>query len=304
MKPPQILVTLLCAVLVVACEDEGGKKSAPVETRPRPSATAASAPTPELRLSYVVGSPLSTIRAAKAFKLRLASLGIKERQIRVGASKIDIHVAKRQAAKVKEALANGRLELYLFDDVADPFSFKKKQHAKHFEVKRESVVTAGGNKETILYLLGKPNERKQLLAYLKKQEVSAKALVGPAYAGGASPVGLRSYYVQADRSARGELLKAARAKEKDGRPILELEFAASGVNFLRWNTRQRSRFIILVDGLVIGSAQPAKVIKDGVLTVELPKRKGALEDAKHMAASLTGGKALSHLVKLKKEHAL
>ncbi|MBW2454592.1 MAG: hypothetical protein JRI68_08780, partial [Deltaproteobacteria bacterium] len=198
-----------------------------------------------------------------------------------------------------------RLEIYRFDDQADPFAQKTAEHAERYGVKSESVATPGGAR-TLRYLVAPTDQREQLLGYLSEHTTGAKGLVGPVFAGAAKPTGLRSYFVQPSQPVRGELVKAAVAKEADGKVALELELEGQGKASVSWDSKQRARFVLLVDGLVVAAHQPRGPVKDGKLAFPVADRGGSeatLAFATALAKQLDG-MAFSHLVTFVKERSL
>ncbi len=258
-----------------------------------------------VRLIYGPGGPLSSARVAGVIRKRLASLGIPEKDIRIGGEQIHVDVPKDKVAAAKEALNGGRLEIYRFDDQADPFAQKTAEHAKRYTVKSESMATTAGAR-TLHYLVAPADQREQLLGYLSEHTTGAKGLVGPVYAGADTPTGLRSYFVQPSQPVRGELVRAAAAKETKGRVTLTLELEGQGKASVSWESKQRARFVLLMDGLVVATLQPASPVRDGKLAFPVADR-GGPEATLAVAAALAkqvDGIAFSHQVTLDKERPL
>ena len=83
---------------------------------------------------------------------------------------------------------------------------------------------------------------------------------------------------------------------------LLLSFEGQGTSFLRWESKQHARFVVLVDENVIGTSQPEREIGNGKLAVTLeprPDETGAAKAAAAMATSLHTA-ALSRLVVVEK----
>ncbi len=295
----------LVLALVGGCDDENHDGSVSWGPKDPPSSSAKGSSEGRIRLIYSPGSPLSSARVAGLIKKRLEPLGIPKESIRIGGEQIHVDVPKDKAEAVKQALALGRLELYLFDDRADPFAIKTADHAKRFAVKTESVPTSVGA-TTFHYLVAPTAERAALLAYLGEHGTGAKGLVGPTFASSAVPRGLRSYYVQAGESVRGEFVKRATAKEAGEQAVLELELEGSGKVSVLWASKRRARFVLQVDGLVLATQQPKEPVKDGQLSFPLAHRGGSaatLAAATELAKRLDGI-AFSHLVTFDKERPL
>jgi hypothetical protein len=295
----------LALALVGGCDDESHDGTISRGPKDQPSSSAKAAAQARIRLIYGPGSPLSSARVAGLIKKRLGPLGIPKESIRIGGEQIHVDVPKTKVAAVKLALAEGRLELYLFDDRADPLGSKTADHAKRFAVKTQSVPTAAGAR-TFHYLVAPSSERGVLLAYLEEHSTGAKGLVGPVFADAGASQSLRSYYVQAGDSVRGEFVKRASARQDGEQAALDLELEGSGKTRVLWATKGRSRLVLLVDGLVLGTLLPAGKVKDGKLSFTLGYRGGAaatLTAATALAKKLDGI-AFSHLVTFVKERPL
>jgi hypothetical protein len=226
------------------------------------------------RLIYLPGSPLATAPVAAVFKKRLAGIGGAE--IKIGGDVIHVDVKNEQVDAAKVALEGGRVDLYLFDDKADPFAANHEEHADKFTVETESVATAEG-RTSLRFLVAPKDGRAALLAYISPLAAGARPLVGP------FADGYRSYFAQSGRSVRGEQLASAKA---DG-DTLVLGFESGGKSVLRWSSRDRARYLLAIDGDVVGTSQPEAEVKDGVLRVTVSS--GAAT-----AAAKIDGRALSH----------
>jgi hypothetical protein len=263
-------IMALGLALVVACGDDEHKGT----ISHGPSATASPHDVARTRLVYQPGSPLATAHVAAVFRKRLAS--IRRADIKIGGDVIHVDVANDQLDAAKAALDGGRVDLYLFDEKADPFAAKHEEHADKFTVETESVATADGS-TSLRFLVAPKSGRAALLAYITPMAAGARPLVGP------FAEGVRSYFAEEGRSVRGEQLASAKA-EGD---TLVLTFEGSGKNVLRWSSRARARYLLAIDGDVVGTSQPEAEVKDGVLRV--PVSSGAAT-----AAAKIDGRALSH----------
>lgn len=298
-----IIAASMIAAAVSGCGDDEHKG-----TVSHGSASATSSPPAMTRLVVGPGSPLSSAPVAARIRERLLPLGIDARHIKIGGDEIHVDVPSSKLVACKRALEGGRFDLHLFDDRADPFASSPQAHKSRFEVGSESVRDAEGKPAVRRFLMGTPAERDDLFAYLKEHAAGAMPALGPMSWGATQPQRLRSYYLQAGsaRVSRGEQLAGARA-ERDGDEVrLALELVGSGASFVRWASKQRARFVVLVEGLVVGTSQPTSEIADGKLSVVIERRGNAdatLADVHAMAKSIDA-KALSHAVELRGERAL
>jgi hypothetical protein len=284
------------ALGLAACEEDDSHKGS-ISHGSAAATTGAPAVT-KVRLIYAPGSPLATMRVATAFTRRLGPLGVSKAAIKIGGEQIHVDVPADKAAAVKKALEGGRLDVYLFDDGADPFAAKAKELPEGFRLAQEK-----GSEGPVHFVLAPEDRRADLEKLLGQNPSAGRALVGPAGTGD-----LRSYYVEAESSVRGELLTAAKAEQGEAGPVLALTFEGSGMNLLRWGSKEQARFVVEVDGLVVGTAQAETEITDGVLRVVLARSgPDALEETKALAKSLAGeagGLALSHLTVFAEERPL
>jgi hypothetical protein len=111
------------------------------------------------------------------------------------------------------------------------------------------------------------------------------------YAGESEPQRLRSYYVQptSARRLRGETSTSAKAKAHGEGARLTLAFEGQGVSFVRWASKERARFVVLVDEQVIATSQPDAEIGHGKLELELEPQGSA-------AATLTAATAIANKI--------
>jgi len=294
----------LALIVVGGCDDNhDGTISSGPGSSPAKSVVAQKAG--KTRLIYRPGSPLASARVAGVIRKRLASLGIPEKDIRIGGEQIHVDVPQDKAAAAKQALAGGRLEIYLFDEQADPFAVNTADHAERYEVKSEALGRGAGGK-TLHYLVAPVAKREQLLTYLAQHSTGAKGLVGPVFDGASEPRGHRSYYVRASDPVRGELVKAAAARKTDGGAALVIELEGQGKASVRWAAKHQARFVLLVDELVVATVAPEGPVKDGKLAFPLADRgdpAATLAVATAMAKRLDGV-AFSHLVTFVKERSL
>jgi hypothetical protein len=274
----------LCAALACssvglsACSDDEHKGT--ISHGPTASA-GAQGKVPRTRLVYQPGTPLATTRVAKLFKKRLSSLNLLEgiSAIKIGGDTVHVDVPTAKVDAIKKALSGGRFDLFLFDETADPFAAKKDEHAEKYTVKSERVKTKQGD-ASVLFLVGP--DQKGLHDYAAPLAAGHITLIGPVRldTGG---TGHRTYFAQSGRSVRGEFVKSAKAEGNE----LVLTFQGMGTNFLRWSSRDVSRYLVQVDGRVVAAVQPETPVNDGVLRVTVPG------DAAAIAKSLDGV-AISH----------
>ena len=296
---PLLFVSAALGAVGVACEDDEAHKGT-ISHGPSTATQGASASAKLVRLIYAPGSPLATMRVATTLARRLEPLGMDNEDIKIGGETIHVDVAADQAPKVKKALEGGRLDLYLFDDRADPFAEKERDLPDGFRLALEATK---GSERPLHFVVAPGNRRADLEKLLAENPSAGRALIGPTGEGE-----LRSYYVQSDSSVRGEMLSAAGAEQSPEGALLLLTFEGSGKNLLRWSSKDHARFVVQIDGQVVGTTKAEETITDGVLRVPLQgSGKDALDRAKALATSLAskaGGLALSHLTVLAEERPL
>jgi hypothetical protein len=286
--------------VVTGCGDDDHKGTISTGSA-APTTSASGAGAPKTLLVYAPGTPIASMRVAEVFKRRLGRKKIGSAEVKVGGEVVHVHVPAEDVAKVERTLGGGRLELHVLDTEArafgdtDPASYEPL-------VRREEVVTLKSGPKTVAFLSGSNDQRDALLARTVKDQGSALALVGPLYDAG-KPAGFRSYLVDAERRVRGEMVASAKVESADGKASLALTFEGSGKSFLRWHSSQKERFVLRIDGNVIGTFSPDAPVTDGVLRVPFPSRgddKTTVAAANKLAATLDGV-ALSHETVLKKK---
>lgn len=266
---------LLLVAALVACDEEA-------PATPMTSATvSASAFVARVRLVYEAGSPLETARVADRLRKRLSS----EDDVEIGGESIFVDVLEDKVAPIKKKLGGGRLDVYAFDDKADlgepdaPIELRK-------DARGEYVVSP---------------DRAKLVQYF----AGARALTGPLFEGAAKPKLYRAYPVSGN-SLRGEHAVRAAVRHAGSTTMLDVAFEGAGKSFVRWGSKQRVRFVLLVDGDVISTVQPEAEIEDGQLAFPVEARGDLATTLKvtRAIAEALHGVALSHAVKLAKEKPL
>ncbi|MBW2454551.1 MAG: hypothetical protein JRI68_08570, partial [Deltaproteobacteria bacterium] len=98
------LLLSLAAAGLGGCDDDDHKGTISSGPELSPARSAVAKRAGRTRLIYGPGSPLSSARVAGVIRKRLASLGIPERDIRIGGEQIHVDVPKDKVAAAKEAL--------------------------------------------------------------------------------------------------------------------------------------------------------------------------------------------------------
>ena len=286
-----IWMSVVGAVLLLgACSDDAHKGDP--STGPAPSASAKVIP--RTRLVYDPKTPIATARVAGIFKRRLEAVKIDGGAVKIAGQRLHIDVNSDQVEAVKEALAGGRADLWLAAP-ADPLA-DLKEVPEGATLEEETQGLPKGQAVSH-FLKAKttdalfPGEK----ADLGDAAGGAKVFTGPLFEDGAQTA-VRTYLVQPDRSIRGEFIETARVEEKDGAVTLVVPFNASGKSFVRWNTKQGERFVLVVEGEVVGTAFHAEEQKDGTLRFSVAGRPRA--EVETIAKAVKGKRAVSHEVDL------
>jgi hypothetical protein len=283
----------LCAAAVACSDDEHKGTISTGSAEPTASATAV-AETKE-RLVYSPGTPIASMRVAERFKRRLEKAGLKGVNVKIGGEVVHVDAPPKKVAAVKEALSGGRLDLYVFAASTNPFADANEEDLAPLKLGSETVSTSAGQQQR-RYLTGEPDQRDQMTKIASDKSLGAKAFVGPVYEAG-KKTGLRSYFADADRSLRGEMVAKAAVESEGDETTLVITFEDRGKNFLRWQGKEKSRLLVRVDGDIVAAVQLTEPIKDGALRVPW---KGDPAQAKAIAASLDGV-AVSHETVLKED---
>ena len=172
-------VAVAAMLLLGGCRACKTDEVGPESTISHGSADPSSAPAPMTRLVIDPGNPLMVVRVAKRIATRLKGLGVSEQQVKIGGDRVHVDVLNTMADACAKALDGGRLDVFLFDERADPFAAQPEEHAKHFDVMSETLPGEHGAPATVHYLMGTPEERDALTKYLAEQASGSMPLVGP-----------------------------------------------------------------------------------------------------------------------------
>jgi hypothetical protein len=253
------LVMCLCA----GCQDPPKGR---VSQGPHPDAGADAGM--QTRLVYATASAVDTIRVVKRMRARLQKLGIAGDAVSIVGDTVHVDVDDARAAAVKEALAGGRLDVFMHH-AGDPLADYEPPPG---ELRRERERVGEGASH---FLSAPAAQKDALLERAREHAGGAETFVGPA------GERYRSYYGDARERLRGEYLTSATAK--DG--ALLLGFEGAGRGFVARHSKAGARLLVVIDGEVVALVAPTSPIDDGVLSFKAA-------DAAALAAALDG-RALS-----------
>jgi len=281
------ILMLAATALLIGCGDDDHKGSPSVG--PAPSASAKEEP--RVQLVYNPKTPIATARVASIFKRRLAAIGLGD-VVKIGGRHVHVNVPAVKVEEAKKALSGGRADVWL-TTTTDPLGLLD-EPPKGLSLKEETVRLPKG--ETKIHFLQGPPDKRAALTDLGDAAAGANVLTGLSFEGGATA---RTFLVQPDRKARGEFVTDGEVEEIDGKPVLAVTFNAAGKSFVRWNTKQGERFVLQIDGEVVGTAHSDVEVKDGVLRFSVGGRTKA--QVAKLAEAIAKSRAVSHEVELEEK---